>query len=216
MLPENKREINENNLQKLASTRVDQFLSEYPGTISGNEVLIVAIGARKIVTELSGLGAQDSTQFVSIALDFLRQFETNQNNNSRINKRFEAGLNLSSVSRTALVGLAAAAIGASSGLIGQKLNPILVGIVGAESAVVLNVLATFLTNAKDRENNIDGLDLAIFSVLKEGHYTVNEVRVRISENLDIDEVRSSIDKLVRFKKVKTGQWEQTYTAKVHD
>lgn len=51
------------------------------------------------------------------------------------------------IARSILVGAAAAALGASVGISGVKLDSILTGIVGAEAAVLLNVLAALLSRS---------------------------------------------------------------------
>jgi hypothetical protein len=193
----------------LAQERVDKVLQGYVGISNEESVLLAAIELNDLLQGLFGQKITVTPQITSMTLDFLRKFEVNDQPES--GDTYSARYDLALVRRAALVGLAAAAIGASTGLMGQDIHPVLIGVVGAQAAVILNVLSALLTDNDVRKDKVDGLDLAVLSVLQEGHYTPEEVASRISASLDVTEVRASIRKLVKMELVKTGRRKKTFT-----
>lgn len=195
-------------IQKLAENKIDRDFYNYFTNSDKEKIIIAAFSNEQVINKIFSQKISSDSTIYKIASEYLKYSEYSENSN--IMSEYAIQLPNGVVTRHVLVGLAAAVIGASMGLAGKDLHPILSPIVGAEAAILLNILSSLLLDKKSRLKQIDGLDLAVLSIFEKGNFNAEEVISRLSKNLDISEIEKSINKLLKLKLLEKGEWENTY------
>ncbi len=196
-------------IQKLAEDQIDRNFKYYYTNSEKNNIITAAFSSEQLIDVVFDKNIEIHPNIYKLTLEYLESFRLH--NNSEITSDYALHLPNGIVNRNVLVGLAAAAIGASMGLAGKDLHPLLSSIVSAEAAVLLNLLSALVLDPKIRTKKIDGLDLAVLSIFDNGNFNTEEVNNRLSKNLDESEIKKCINKLLKLKLIQKGRWKNTYT-----
>jgi hypothetical protein len=195
---------------KLAEQRVGEVVSDHHAAIGEDVVLLAALEDRDWRRRILGVDEHANPMASKIAAQYLELANPHTPPPQQRSEDYGASWELGLVKRGTLIALSTAAIGASLGMAAAELHPILVSVAGAESAVILNILSALLLDRQDRSERVDGLDLAVVSILRRGHYSPSEVTWRISVTIGMEEIEFSVQKLIGRGLVEEGDWPGTY------